>query len=283
MKKFSFSLTFILIWLWLLVVLGPGAFLGYASATLLHELGHYLTAKKLGYKLSKFSLSAYGVSLSYFDEKIDFKEEVIIALAGPLTNIMSAIFVCGIWWIFPTTYFFTSQFVFCSVVLGLINLLPAYPLDGGRIFTNISHSLLKEQTSKKITFFFNLMMIILFSTLFVLSCFKDFNPTLLLFSIFLVGGLVEFKNATSYEKINIFHKPKKNFSKTEVLSVNADTKLSELVKKITSSKTTIFYLQTEKGKTIFLSEKLILKLILNYPSSTTLFDIFKSNFPSKKI
>ena len=230
MKKFGFSITFVLIWIWLLLVLGIGPFFGYASAILLHELGHFFTAKKLGYKLSKFSLSGYGVSLSSLDEKIDSKEEIFIALAGPLTNILSAVLMCGIWWLCPPTYFFTHQFVFCSVVLGLINLLPAYPLDGGRIFTNISSSLLKEKTSKNFTFIFNLMIIFLFFTLFIVSCFRNFNPTLLLFSIFLIGGLVELKSSTSYEKINIFHKTAKNFSKTEILLVDANTKLSELIK-----------------------------------------------------
>ena len=70
--------------------------LSYFFAILLHELGHFLTAKKLGYALSKFSLSPYGVELSYFQQDMNFADEFKIALAGPVVNLVSAFLVVGL-------------------------------------------------------------------------------------------------------------------------------------------------------------------------------------------
>ena len=277
MKRFSFSPTSILIWLWLLLVLGFGAFSGYLLATTIHELGHYLTAKRLGYKLSKFSLSGYGVSLSYFEEKIDPKEEIKIALAGPAFNLFSALLVCGMWWLCPSVYFFTYNFVFCSVILALTNLLPAYPLDGGRIFMKSSNIFFKEKTSQRFTLIFNLFLIVLFFSLFIWSCTKNFNPTLLLFSIFLIGGIIDLKFSSKYEKLCAFQKKTKNFCKVYCLSADPSTTLSKLIKKMSTSKKIVFCLTLPSGKTILLSEEFIQKLSQNFPIQTRLENIFKNN------
>lgn len=275
MKKFSVHPVSVIVWVWLFAVLGMIVSLNYILAVVIHELGHYFVAKMLGYKLTNFSLSPYGAELKYHEQNLDCKDEVKIALAGPLANLISAFLILALWWICPTIYFFTESFVSISVLLALINLLPAYPLDGGRLFVCFASNFFNSKIAVKVTKFMNLFLSVVFFVLFSICLFINFNPTLLLFAVFLVVGILDFNFITKYEKINIFCKTTKNFVKPVLCYVNLQTKLKELLSKMQTSKTYIFYTVLENGKVVNLSEKMIINLSLKFDLNTKLFDIFE--------
>ena len=91
-QKFGINPAFFLIILWLIINFGFLSFLNYLLAILIHELGHYFVAKWLGYRLSKFSLSPYGVSLSYYGQELEERDDMLIALAGPFSNLITSLF-----------------------------------------------------------------------------------------------------------------------------------------------------------------------------------------------
>ena len=274
-KKFAIHPVGILIWLWLLLVLGVFDAVSYLLAIVIHEAGHFLVAKKLGYRLSTFSISPYGVALSYFGQNFDQKDEIKIALAGPIFNLVSAFFVVGIWWIFPSAFMFSDVFVEISVCLALVNLLPAYPLDGGRVFVSASSQIFGKETAKKIALIFNFVLTIFFFVLFVAFCFINFNPTYFLFAFFLGLGMLDLKFVSKYEKINIFQKRLKNFVKPQIFCVNSTVTLKDLLAKMQTDKTVLFCVCFDSGKVVNLSEKMVIKLCLNFPYETTLETIFK--------
>ncbi len=275
-KKFSIHPVSVIIWIWLFVCVGVVSALSYVLAVAVHELGHFLTAKRLGYALSRFSLSPYGVALSYFQQNLDFHHEIKIALAGPFANILSGFLTVGVWWLFPNVYVFTSSFVEISVILALLNLLPAYPLDGGRVFVATFSQFCDEKRAKKITILNNVVLSVFFMVLFVVFVFKNFNPTYLLFAFFLITGVLDLNFSTKYEKINIFCKQTKNFVKPTVCYVNPDVKIKDLLAKMQSSKTHIFCLVLENGRVVNISEKMVVNLSLSYGYDCELKDIFKT-------
>jgi len=274
-SKFVIQPVSLIVWIWLLVVVGFDVALSYVVAIVLHELGHYFVAKALGYKLNKFSISSYGVSLSYFDQNINYKDEFKIAIAGPLTNFVSSFLVVGMWWLWPASNFFTECFVEVSIALALFNLLPCYPMDGGRIFINLASHLVSEKTAKKITIAINVLLSIVFLVLFVVFCFVNFNPTFFLFAFFLIFGMVDLKHVSKYEKINIFNKTTKNFVRPTILCVSEETTIKEMLDKVSTSKTVMFSVVFENGKIINISEKMLIKLSLNYKLDKKLQDIIK--------
>ncbi len=275
MKKFSINPVSVFVWLWLVVMNGVFVATSYFVAIVIHEFGHFFTAKKLGYKVSKFSLSPYGVELSYFDQNINYRDELCIALAGPLANFASMLLVIALWWLFPTIYFFTESFVFISLLIALFNLLPAYPLDGGRAFVCMASNFVSSKTAKKITLLSNVFFAVFFFVTFVVCLFINFNPSLLLFSLFLVAGVLDLRFVSSYEKINIFSKEMKNFSKPTFYCVDEETTLCEMLSYVQSSKTVIFCVVLENGKLINLSEKMVKNLLMSYPYQTKLKTILK--------
>ncbi|MEX0681472.1 MAG: site-2 protease family protein [Balneolales bacterium] len=102
----------------------------------IHELGHALAAWRLRLPLERIHLYLFGGMAELKRRPVRPVEELIIALSGPLASFVFAAFAWGI-----TAFVYTGrseialvlQYVFyMNVLLGGFNLLPVFPLDGGR-------------------------------------------------------------------------------------------------------------------------------------------------------
>ncbi|MEQ1571462.1 MAG: site-2 protease family protein [Myxococcota bacterium] len=113
--------------------LGASAFLAVALSVsvVLHELGHALAARRFGIGTDNITLYPMGgvASLERMPEEPD--QELVIALAGPAVNI--ALAAIGGWGWMLTDHRLALGFVLMNLFLGLSNLLPAFPMDGGRV------------------------------------------------------------------------------------------------------------------------------------------------------
>lgn len=99
---------------------------------LLHECGHIFCAARLGYECTRISLMPYGAAAVCDIEGISPSDELRLALAGPAVNFFICVAVAGLWWFFPETYAYTDILFYANSAMLVLNLLPAYPLDGGR-------------------------------------------------------------------------------------------------------------------------------------------------------
>ena len=249
---------------------------------LFHEFGHYFVAKRLGYKLDSFFLAPYGVSLNYKEANFDSSDELKIAFAGPLVNFVFATIGIAFFWIFPVTYSFTLTFVEQSLILGLFNLLPCYPLDGGRMLAGLLGTKMPRAKAMKIVVGLNFVFSGILFLLFVITCFINFNPTFALACCFLLMGVVQTKFEGRYKLMALLKKKTKDFSKPISLAVNSSVTIGQMLKHIEVNKFTIFYCLFEDGKTKIIDEKILLKLSLDYPLSMTLDEIFALKLSSDK-
>jgi len=108
-------------------------FLNYIVVLFIHELAHAYIAFKLGYTLKNVTLLPYGAALDGSTTNFKIKDEILVALAGPFINIIIGVIFIAVWWLFPEVYPYTAEFVFANFVTAGFNLLPAFPLDGGRV------------------------------------------------------------------------------------------------------------------------------------------------------
>ena len=111
---------------------GLPIYLIYALTALLHECGHIFCAARMGFKCEKISLMPYGAAAICSTEGIRAKDEILLALAGPAVNALLCVGTAGLWWFYPVTYAYTDTVFQANAVMLFVNLLPAYPLDGGR-------------------------------------------------------------------------------------------------------------------------------------------------------
>jgi Zn-dependent protease/predicted transcriptional regulator len=114
---------------------------------LLHELSHSLLSIRYGIHVNQIILFIFGGISDIKDETKDFKKEFKIAIVGPLTSYT----LSGLFWLFFILVSYISNiqhnienylsfiegiFLYSSMVnliIGSFNLIPAFPLDGGRI------------------------------------------------------------------------------------------------------------------------------------------------------
>ena len=123
----------------------------------LHELSHSYIAKKNGLPIKRITLFFFGGVSEMSEEPKDPALEVRMAAAGPLTSFLIAIVLGAFWFLTmlvsgPVPVIATLYYAaLLNGVLGAFNLIPAFPLDGGRVLRgtlwNRSKNLLSATTN----------------------------------------------------------------------------------------------------------------------------------------
>jgi Zn-dependent protease/predicted transcriptional regulator len=167
--RIHITFLFLLIFIWMTesaphgtvagtgMVRGLGLLAVILGCVVLHEIGHAAAALHSGLSAKSLILLPIG-GITMLDEskasekalsgQFVWRRDIGIALAGPLASFLVAVAAGGIvlavapeinLWMKPSIHsnHLLRSFVWGNVYLGLINLLPAYPLDGGRILRDV--------------------------------------------------------------------------------------------------------------------------------------------------
>lgn len=150
-------------------------------AIFFHELGHISALYFMGIRRLKLIIYPIGCRLDV-QCYVSMKQQAYAALWGPLTSAVLA-FACylliPIW---QPLYFFMLP----NIVLAVINLLPAMPLDGGRISFICLYYIKGFKTARKVLRLSGVIVGIIISLIGVLAlCLTRFNFTIMLFGLFL--------------------------------------------------------------------------------------------------
>ena len=119
---------------------GLTAALGLFAGVVLHELGHSLTAMRYGYKIDSITLWIFGGGASLSEMPEDWKQEFMIAIAGPLVSVaLGGAFYAGVL-VLPgggpalsAAQFVVGYLAMLNIALAVFNMLPGFPMDGGRV------------------------------------------------------------------------------------------------------------------------------------------------------
>lgn len=102
------------------------------GSVMVHELGHALTARRLGIQIVDISLYPFGGMARMASDIRKSADEIEVALMGPATSLALAALVSALAWVSGWTSLWTLAKI--NLLLGAFNLLPALPMDGGRVF-----------------------------------------------------------------------------------------------------------------------------------------------------
>lgn len=106
-------------------------------AAVFHELCHYVSIRMTGNEVVFLTITGHGMVMQ--TTPLSAVQECLCALAGPMGSML--LFLC---------YPVIPRISICAGVQGVFNLLPVYPLDGGRIINALLGIFLSEHIAKRI-------------------------------------------------------------------------------------------------------------------------------------
>ena len=129
-------------------ILGALSGLMLFASVLAHELGHSIVAQRRGIPVKSITLFIFGGAASITKEADTPGAEFSMAITGPATSFLLA----GIFWLIYIIVSDASQIIGAvafylatiNAVLGVFNLVPGFPLDGGRVFRSILWAVTKD-------------------------------------------------------------------------------------------------------------------------------------------
>ncbi len=136
---------------------------------IIHELGHIIAGFFLGMRTEKLEIMPYGLTISLKVKPKDLNlkikkgtllelKKIIVAIAGPFLSLVIAI----VFTYLDIPIIIKQEVVYSNILILLFNLIPIYPLDGGRILKGILYIEMGNKKSKIIVNqISNIIMIIL--------------------------------------------------------------------------------------------------------------------------
>ncbi|MFP4164406.1 MAG: site-2 protease family protein [Chitinispirillaceae bacterium] len=220
---------------WAMGILGA---IGLFVSIIVHEFCHSLVARRYGLPMKGITLFIFGGVAEMEDEPPSAKAEFLMALAGPVASVIVGFSFWGVLeagrfflWPLPVLIIF-NYLRTINLVLAVFNMLPAFPLDGGRVFRSVLWGIRGN---------------ILWATKVASMVGSGFGLTLIalgVFSVFaggIVGGLwwaliglfIRSASKMSYDNIRVKGalegEPLQRFLEDHPVTVSADTTVDHLI------------------------------------------------------
>lgn len=133
---------------WSTVQVWTGAVIGSLAlfaSVLVHELAHSIVAQRLGLPVEGITLFIFGGVSQIRGRYKRARDEFLVAFAGPLSSLIIGALGLFAWFLFRPEHSEDTGLVmgiifylgFMNIILGVFNLLPGFPLDGGRVLRSI--------------------------------------------------------------------------------------------------------------------------------------------------
>ncbi|WP_238882110.1 site-2 protease family protein [Clostridium sp. YIM B02551] len=238
---------------------------------LLHEISHGVMAVIFGMNIEKLLIHPLGFFIEIEDmDELTEEKQIIVYLAGPLTNLLIAIiiYICS-------GYYFSNMSVI-NLVLCFFNLLPAYPLDGGKIFGIILSKRLTYRLASKVIIYLGIIISIGFFGLFIYDIVKlhKLNITLVLVSVLMVYSALKEKKRIMYILMGDLVRKKSRFVRNSYIenssiSVYYKLGLVNILTLVDKNKFNCFYVLDEDMKMVgIINEDELMEALKRYGNIT---------------
>lgn len=261
-------------------------------SVLLHELSHSLVAIKYSIPVKDIYLFIFGGVALFQDEAKTPSQEFKIAIAGPLMSFLLASVFFTIVYYYPKDDLFNGFLNYIFIVnffLGSFNLIPAFPLDGGRIFRSLlwkKYGLLKAtEIASTLGKYFGITLIILgIITMFTGSIINGIWLSFLGFFIKRAS-----KEALISTRLNYILSRFRVDNIMKIMNpLNPDLSVVEFMSFIRPNISTYLYpVLTQDGRILFLDTRELMKIPYYQQEELTLKDVIKpiekSVLPDEKL
>jgi Zn-dependent protease/CBS domain-containing protein len=220
------------------IVLGVGAAVGLFVGVLLHELGHSWTARRYGITITSITLWIFGGMAHMEDLPEDWNVEFYVALAGPAMSLLVAAVCYGLLFVVPASpvvVFVVGWLAVINVTLAVFNMLPAFPMDGGRVLRALLARSRPYADATRTAATVGKGMALLLALAAVFS----FAPILLLVAMFVYVAAGAESRATVLRDL-LADMIVRDLMSTDVRAVAPDTTVDEFLERVVTERTTAY-------------------------------------------
>ncbi len=221
------------------------------AVAIMHEFAHILAINRLGAGVNYVEILPFGVTADVNDiHKSPLKHKFIIFISGPLFNFLFAYIIYCVYRGSYRDYLVTS-----SLVMGIFNLLPAMPLDGGRILQSLFVHRFGRIKGTKITLIFTVLTSVILGVLGTYFLYiARFNFSMILISAFLIANITAEQKRSDliFLKDILYSKQKleKGKAKGQLIIANAKSNPKTIANMINSEKYSIINVVDNNGKLV---------------------------------
>jgi Zn-dependent protease/predicted transcriptional regulator len=253
------------------------------GTVVLHEFGHALTARRYGIKTRDITLYPIGgvARLEHMPEKPI--QEFWVALAGPAVNVGIAVFLY-VWLSISNTFIplssitvttgpFVERLLMINIFLVLFNMIPAFPMDGGRVLRSLLALRMEYPRATQLAATIGRGMAILFALVGLFT-----NPFLVLIAFFVYFGASQEASMVQM-KAALSGVPVERAMITDYHTLSPTDQLARLSRLILSSSQTAFPVVQSDGVIGMVTRDQILAALTRQGQEAVVSDIMRREFP----
>ncbi|WP_415383567.1 site-2 protease family protein [Halosimplex sp. TS25] len=220
-------------------VIGATAAVGLFVSVGIHELGHAWAARRYGIGTESITLWLLGGLAALESMPREWNREFWIAIAGPITSVLVAaacyLVVLALPASTPITTFVFGWLVVTNVVLTVFNMLPAFPMDGGRVLRALLARTQPYEVATRSAARFGTAFAILFAIVGVLN----FAPLLILLSLFLYGAASSESRAVALQAL-LDGVTLEDVATLDAEPIDADASVAEFTDRMVRDRRTVY-------------------------------------------
>lgn len=185
---------------------------------ILHEMGHLIAGIVLKFKPDEINLTPVGLRISFRIEVEEYNKNIknarslnikkaIIAIAGPITNLMIAtiaIIIANFNFNINNMYIY-QLIVYLNILIAMFNLIPIYPMDGGRFLKEILKITFGNKKAYKITYILSKTTLIILTAISSIAILYLQNIAILIIIAYLwyleIGEIRKYNRRKKMEKL----------------------------------------------------------------------------------
>lgn len=186
---------------------------------IIHEIGHLIAGMALKFEPEEIRITPIGLRISFKVEPEEYNKDeqkvrpinikkAIIAIAGPITNLIIssiAVVVAKFNLNFANMYIY-QLIVYSNFLIAMFNLIPFYPMDGGRFLNEILKIIYGNKKAYKITYIISKTILIILTTVASIAILYLHNISILIMVAYLwyleIGEVRKYNRRRNVEKIS---------------------------------------------------------------------------------